>query len=189
MAATKRKSDKKRDDERLLEAVAEAVRDRTRRVLLTRARDLRTEPPALAAADARPLLERLAKAGGDIAAIKGGKDTYYFSTGAMTAQYATLLVRVTERDLVRLVADTVRENARLYPRPTADQSFLAEPYGLSPSELERVYDELGRDRQYADIRRCRASNGAAYLYSDKHLTAEHARGLTEWEEVGRHENP
>ena len=179
------------DERSRLEALASFVRTRTREARLTRAGDLAGEPLRLETAAARRLLARLGAGGGfsDIAVIETGKDAWYYSSASMTAQYATLMARVAERDLVRLVAETVREASRLYPRPTAVQVFLAAPYGVSPKELERVYDELGRDPRYADIRECRVSTGARYLYSDRHLTAEHAQGLAEWDAVGRDANP
>ena len=171
--------------------MAAVVRERTREVRLTRAEDLAGEPLRLEAADARRLLADLGAGDGfsDIAAVKTGKDAWYYSSDSMTAGYATLLARVAEKDLTRLVAETVREASRLYPRPTAERVFLADPYGVSPKELEKVYDELGRDQRYADIRECRVSTGARYLYSDRHLSAEHAQGLAEWDAVGRDANP
>lgn len=140
-------------------------------------------------ADLDALLASCADECPDIASIGGTAGPYYYSTLSMTEAYATHLARVEDKDPLRLVAETVRDESRIYPRPTATKIFLEQPFSLARSELASVLLRLQRDPGTSDIRSCAASNGAVYLYSDKYLTESHAQGLTEYYEVERWQNP
>jgi hypothetical protein len=125
----------------------------------------------------------------DLELIRGNRTTYYFSTQGMTRAYATHLARIEERDPLRLVVETVRDESRIYPRPTDLGTFASPPFGLSKDDLSAILASLGKAPETEDIRSCRTSNGAVYLYSTRHLSPEHAEGLAEWEAVGRWNNP
>jgi len=125
----------------------------------------------------------------DIASIPSPSTIYYYSTASMTESYATNLARVEERDPLNLVAQTVRDDSRIYPRPTALNSFHEAPWRLGQTEMASVLLKLGREPGVEDIQSCTASNGAVYLYSTKFLTPDHASGLTEYYEVERWNNP
>lgn len=125
----------------------------------------------------------------DIARIAGASTVYYYSTASMTESYATNLARVEEKDPLNLVAQTVRDDSRIYPRPTALKSFHEAPWRLGQTEMASVLLKLGREAGVEDIQSCTASNGAVYLYSTKFLTPDHATGLTEYYEVERWNNP
>lgn len=134
----------------------------------------------------------LAEAAGDlpdIASLPGAATTYWYSTNSMTESYATNLVRVEEKDPLNLVAQTVRDDSRIYPRPTDLKSFYGQPWRLGQTEMASVLLKLGRSPGVEDIQSCTASNGAIYLYSTKFLTPDHASGLTEYYEVERWNNP
>lgn len=125
----------------------------------------------------------------DLRRMVGRRGTYYFSELSMTEGYAVHLFRLAERDLVLLVAETVRDDSRIYPRPTDPRVFLEPPFSLKPAELEETLGRMTIRPDVTDIKRCRASNGAEYLYSDRHLGEAHAASLTEWIEVLQKENP
>jgi len=134
----------------------------------------------------------LAQAGpelADIGRIPGASTVYYFSTASMTEAYATNLARVEEKDPLNLVAQTVRDDSRIYPRPTALNTFHDAPWRLGQTEMASVLLKLGREAGVEDIQSCTASNGAVYLYSTRYLTPAHASGLTEYYEVERWNNP
>jgi hypothetical protein len=107
----------------------------------------------------------------------------------MTRAYAVHLARLEERDPRRLVAGLVRDNARIYPRPTALAILREAPYRISEEDLALILAAEGKDGEDADIRSLITSNGAVYLYSNRYLSPEHAQGLAEWEAVGAQENP
>jgi hypothetical protein len=125
----------------------------------------------------------------DIKLMRGVRDVYYFSDLHITEKYAKHLFRLLERDPVRLVADTVRDESRSYPRPTAVSLFLEAPFNMSPEEFEAVLTEIAGNPDTADIGKITASNGALYLYSTQFLTAAHAESLAEWIEVEQWKNP
>lgn len=125
----------------------------------------------------------------DIKLMRGTKDIYYFSENHMTAAYALHLFRVAEKDPAKMVADTVRDESRTYPRPTPAYSFLQPPFNMTEAELDGVLWQISQRSDMADIKKTTVSNGALYLYSTLHLTVLHAETMAEWNEVGQAENP
>jgi len=125
----------------------------------------------------------------DIKLMRGTRDIYYFSETHITAAYALHLFRVMERDPARMVADTVRDESRIYPRPTPAYIFLESPFNMSEAELDGVLWQISQRNDMTDIKSTTVSNGALYLYSTLHLTVPHAETMAEWNEVGQAENP
>jgi hypothetical protein len=143
-------------------------------------------------ADAAPVnLESLIAeaAEDDIKLMRGTKDTYYFSDNHITEAYALHLFRVAERDPARMVADTVRDESRIYPRPTPAYLFLQPPFNMTEAQLDGVLWQISQRNDMTDIRSTTVSNGALYLYSTEYLTVLHAETMAEWNEVGQAENP
>ncbi len=125
----------------------------------------------------------------DIKFMQGRLDGYYFSESAMTAAYAKHLFRVAERDPLRLIAETTRDESRIYPRPTPLAAFLLQPFTMEQKELDGAVDQILATAEYADIKRVSASNGERFLFSTAHLSPGHAEALAEWAAVGEKENP
>ena len=163
----------------------EAIRARSAEARLSRLSELAASHP-----EADGPAELIARAEQpDILCLIGSAETYYFSETSMTQAYARHLFRVEERDVVKLIVETVRDESRIYPRPTAARAFLEAPFKLKPGELEAALFSIKQRPDAADIRESRASNGELYLYSADHLSAVHADGLVEWIEVQQKENP
>ncbi len=125
----------------------------------------------------------------DLRILSGSEDAYYFSVLSMSETYARYLFRIEEKNLPRLVADTVREESRIYPRPTPARTFSSAPFSISEPELLKIIDLFGSDAETEDLRSYRASNGALYLYSSRYFEPVHAESLVEWDEVERWNNP
>lgn len=138
---------------------------------------------------ADPLAEIEGSGAEDLKRMDGRGETYFFSDLYMTRAYAAYLFRLEEKDLEGLVVETVREDSRIYPRPTPLDFFGASPFGLVPEQVEDILARIRERRDCGDIQESRASNGARYLYSTLHLSPGHAEALTEWNEVGQAENP
>jgi hypothetical protein len=164
--------------------VVEAIRAESAAIRITPLGSLQERFPE---ADIPALIDE--SAAGDIESVVGSGTRYYFSTISMTRAYATHLARIADRDPLRLVAETVREESRIYPRPTPIIAFCDPPFRITSGDLPSILEGLTATEEFSDIRSCRASNGAVYLYSTRHLTPDHAEGLTEWNEVGRRDNP
>jgi hypothetical protein len=130
-----------------------------------------------------------AQADDDIKLMRGTRDVYYFSDTRMTAAYALHLFRVAEKDPARMVADTVRDESRIYPRPTPASTFLDVPFRMSEAELDGILWQISQRNDMTDIKRTTASDGSLYLYSSDYLEDAHADSLAEWDAVGQAENP
>jgi hypothetical protein len=172
------------DEQGLLSALLEKIRADSAETRLSPASELASLAPE---GDPSALLGEGAEE--DIKLMRGSRDCYYFSERSMTEQYARHLYRLAERDPVRLVADTARDDSKTYPRPTPLGTFLDEPFLMSVAELDETLASMGSNPEYADIRSTSASNGDRYLYSDQYMTEAHASGLAEWASVGEKDNP
>ena len=125
----------------------------------------------------------------DIRILSGEEGRYIFSDDSMTKKYATMMAKVEEDNLKELIAETVREDSKIYPRPTDIKVFKKSPFYLEDEVLNEVIDQMVEEENYKDINKVVASNGALYLYSNAHMEEDHAIGLTEWVEVIRKEIP
>ncbi len=138
-------------------------------------------------ADTKALLAESAPE--EIKVMRGKADDYYFMEALMTEAYAIHLFRLAERNLLRLIAETTRDESRIYPRPTLLAGFLQQPFLISQKDLNNAVDKMLGSRDYSDIKLVSASNGDKFLYSEKHLNPNHAQALAEWAAVGEKENP
>ncbi|WP_020612933.1 hypothetical protein [Sediminispirochaeta bajacaliforniensis] len=125
----------------------------------------------------------------DIKLKEGKKDSYLYSSQYMSDSYADILVNTEEKDSAKMIADQVRRDSKLYPRATAKRLFKQSPFNLSDTELTATLTLMKEEREYSDIQYYTASNGEEYLYSQQSLTFDHAKYLTEWNEVGQALNP
>lgn len=166
-------------------ALMDKIRADSAEIRLTPSSELQVLVPE--GADAESVLE--SGSGPDIKTMRGSAERYYFSDLSMTESYAKHLYRLAERDPVRLIADTTRDESKTYPRPTPVETFLEQPFSMARSEIDAAIAAMASIPEYADIRTTSASNGALYLYSATYLGDAHAAGLAEWIEVGQKENP
>ncbi len=172
------------DEQGLLAALLEKIRADSAETRLSPAVDL---APLVPEGDVSVLLGENAE--DDIKMMRGSRDRYYFSDRSMTEPYARHLFRLAEKDPVRLIADTTRDESKTYPRPTPLGTFSDAPFSMSGAEIEDALTAMSGDPAYADICATTASNGDRYLYSTQYLTEAHAAGLAEWASVGEKENP
>jgi len=169
----------------LATVLTDRIRSDSAEVRLTTASSLASLVPEGESAEAA--LE--AGAAPDIKTLRGSAERYYFSDRSMTESYAKHLYRLAERDPVRLIADTARDDSRVYPRPTPLSAFADAPFSMTRSEIDAAVSRMAFDPAYADIRTTVASNGDRYLYSAESLDDARAAALAEWAAVGERENP
>ena len=112
----------------------------------------------------------------------------YYSSQFMTEMYAGLLVRK-EGDPLQLIAEIVRENSSLYPRPFPLGAFERSPFAMTREEVRSCLDRMAGQAAYQDIARTTTSAGNAFLYSTSYLDREYAATLAEWIDVGQYDNP
>lgn len=125
----------------------------------------------------------------DIRSMRGPVERYYYSERFMTETYARHLCRLAGRDPARLLADTVRDESRIYPRPTPVAAFIDAPFSMTQAEIDHAVSRLSALPEFDDIGSITCSNGELYLYSRRYLAEAHASGLAEWAAVGMKENP
>lgn len=125
----------------------------------------------------------------DLMYLDGTQTVYYFSTRSLSVSYATHLARLAENNPARLIAETVRDESKVYGRTTSISTFADAPFSLPAVQVEEILTGLRSTAEFADICSCTASNGAIFLYSSKYLDQGYAESLTEWNEVGRQMNP
>jgi len=114
---------------------------------------------------------------------------FLYSQRYITENYAKILARTEGSDPLAAIAETVRDESRIYPRPTDIRLFAQPPFNMDRDEIPALVDQLIEQKAYGDIKKIVASTGAIYLHSEQHLGTAHARSLVEWEEVGQHDNP
>lgn len=179
----------KKNDKMLL--AVEFIRNNTKEIKLTKLEDLGDEPVSLKDEELDTLWEQFSSEEEyrDIKKIKKSDNIYLYSDISMTESYASMLARIEEKDLLKTVAETVRNESKLYPRPTEARLFYISPFCFKEEEFKDVLDRLKDSEEYKDICETRASNDALYLYSNKFMSKDQAMALTEWIEVLQDETP
>lgn len=113
-------------------------------------------------------------------------ELYLYCDAHITEKYATMLVKSAASDACQTIVDTVREESRLYPRPTKVSAFTSQVYGIPPTTLHPCIVRVLNSTEYADIRKLvHPETEAEYLYSNLHMTEEQAAALMKWLEEGR----
>lgn len=123
----------------------------------------------------------------DIKEISGrNRIPHYYSLRSLSETYAGILVRKEEKSLI---AEIVRENSAIYPRPVDLNIFREAPFDLTQEEILDFLGEIGKQGEYQDIARTTTSIGTVFLYSNQHLDPNYASTLAEWLDVGQVNNP
>jgi hypothetical protein len=135
------------------------------------------------------ILQETMKQNGDLREIPGHNGLpRYYSEQYMSVAYARLLVQKEGSPLV-LIAETVRENSKVYPRPISRDTFKNEPFALTEEEIVICLEKMKAGDQFNDIAQTVTSEGIVYLYSTLHLDPDYASMLAEWVDVGQYRNP
>lgn len=116
---------------------------------------------------------------------------YYHSESYLTGSYAATLLLAMGGDHCVTIAETIREESRIYPRTTNVAIFRDQAvYGVPPKDLETVLWNLVRKPEYSDIKRIvHPVTRAIHMYSDTYISEASAWAMMDWEEVGRANNP
>ena len=150
---------------------------------------LSPSPAEAQAGEAGTILKKLVEETGDLKELAGqdGARSYY-SSDFMTEAYARILLQK-KGDRLRLIAETVRENSALYPRPVPLDLFTKPPFELTQQEVLNDLERMGSKEEYRDIVSTMTSTSRVFLYSTLHLEPDHASMLAEWLDVGQSNNP
>jgi hypothetical protein len=117
-----------------------------------------------------------------------GKGLRLYSSQYMTESYTRILLQK-ETDLLLLMAEVVRENSSIYPRPVPLDLFGHSPFNLTLDQLQGFLEQLTKEEGYRDIKQTTTSTGNVFLFSSRHLEPDYASMLAEWFDVGEFNNP
>lgn len=179
--------------EELQVRIADKVREVSRNLAELTSRDsLSTLGPDLEATEIEDTISAMAQDDRyrDIKLVTAATGAaYLYSDTHVTESYAKILARAAANDPCATIAATVRDESRIYPRPTKTRLFREAVFNINSDEFGiHVARTLGRP-EYKDIKKIVASTGAVYLYSDLYLDTDQALALVEWNEVGQFKNP
>ena len=101
------------------EILAEFIRQHSAAGQLVARAVFLSPPYSVAEEELSVLLESIKQNGdhADIACLTGSQDDYYYSTQAMSENYAAMSLQVVEQDICRAIAHAVRFECQTYPRP------------------------------------------------------------------------
>jgi len=135
------------------------------------------------------LIDRALEENEDLVKLQAeGAEPYFFSSRFMSEAYARILVQK-KSDPVLLIADVVRHNSALYPRPVPIGAFEHSPFDLTNEEIQSCLTRMAVLDEYRDIKQTSTSVGTLFLYSTLHLEPGYASMLAEWVDVGQSNNP
>ncbi len=112
----------------------------------------------------------------------------YFSSRSMAEAYAALLLK-REGDPLEAIAEAVRENSALYPRPVPLDLFTRPPFEIPLPEILSHVEMMANKEAFRDIVSTTTSASRVYLFSTLHLDPDYGSMLAEWLDVGQFENP
>jgi hypothetical protein len=116
------------------------------------------------------------------------EEPYYYSAQYMTESYARILIQKKEAPLL-MIAEIVRKNSMLYPRPIPVDSFQQAPFEMSEEEIKASLEQMAGKEGFRDICRTTTTAGTVFLFSTLHMAPDHASMLAEWFDVGQFQNP
>ncbi len=131
-------------------------------------------PYSVAEEELSVLLESIKQNGdyADIACMTGSQDDYYYSTQAMSENYAAMSLQVVEQDICRAIAHAVRFECQTYPRPYKVAMLMQAPYYFQEAQIEAAIAAMDVAPE-----------------SERFMTYGKAYGLCEWFEVEQFQNP
>jgi hypothetical protein len=126
----------------------------------------------------------------DIRSVTGAAEAgYLYCITYVTENYARLLARVEARDPLSIIAETVREESRIYPRATKMDLFHEPVFQIDAGLVSTAVESISQREEFRDIKKIVAPTGAVYLFSDLYMSDPQARAFVRWEEVEKLNNP
>ncbi len=147
---------------------------------LTRVDAVAAKVPDLTPEEIETSLAEIAgnKAFGDIQSLVAATGAVYlYSKLYVTENYARILALVEANDPCFTIAEMVREESKIYPRPTDIELFKQKVFKIDREELDT---HIARTMErYPDIKRIDTSTGVIYLFSTLHLDETMANAMAQ----------
>lgn len=147
------------------EILAEFIRQHSAAGQLVARAVFLSPPYSVAEEELSVLLESIKQNGdyADIACMTGSQDDYYYSTQAMSENYAAMSLQVVEQDICRAIAHAVRFECQTYPRPYKVAMLMQAPYYFQEAQIEAAIAAMDVAPEYADIRQVESSTAVLYF--------------------------
>lgn len=117
-------------------------------------------------------------------------DLFFYSNRHMSDYYALVLSRVAAKDPCAMIGAVVRDESRIYPRPTCVQLFTENLFEIAPCDLKPIIVEMLQKPEYEDIKMMvHPKTGGVYLYSSQYLDERTAWAEMHYQEVVVPANP
>jgi len=184
--------------ERIYLAIVRIIRERSERGQLAQSKEILAEiigQGLLKSEDGdershfETVLKEAVEKNKDIKEISGSDGIpCYYSALSLSETYVRILIQKKENPL-SLMAEIVRENSSIYPRPVPLDIFKESPFDFTQDELIGCLKKMAEQREYQDIAQTITSIGTIFLYSTQHLEPDYASSLAEWVDVGQVYNP
>jgi hypothetical protein len=158
-------------------------------LLCAASQSLLTSPQSKQDKEIKKILNSILKKSVDVHALvaQDGSRRFY-SSQFITGAYAVILLQK-QGDPLQLIAEIVRQNSRVYPRPVPLDFFTRPPFDLAEQEVKKFVKQMAADKAYRDIVLIKTSTSREFFYSALHLEQAHASMLAEWLDVGQSNNP
>ncbi len=114
---------------------------------------------------------------------------YLYCADHITENYARLLTRAETKNPLTIIAETVREESRIYPRATKVDLFYEPVFQIEAGLVWAAVETMSQREEFNDIKKIVAPTGAVYLFSELYMTDPQARAFVQWEEVEKFNNP
>lgn len=148
---------------------------------LTRFESLEALAPDVQPGEIDGILQSIKQDSSDIRSLPGRDgEEYLFCIRYMTENYAKILARVEANDPCYTILETVREESRVYPRPTNIELFKYGMFNIDREKLDEYVENVLE--QNDDINGYRSSTGNVYLYSTTYLPDARAALIVERKE-------
>ncbi|MBW9863639.1 YdhW family putative oxidoreductase system protein, partial [Escherichia coli] len=105
----------------------------------------------------------------DIACRTESQDDYYYSTRAMSENYAAMALQVVEQDICRAIAHAVRFECQTYPRPYKVAMLMQEPYYFQEAQIEAANTARDVAPEYADHLQVESSMAEVYCFTERFM--------------------
>ena len=111
-----------------------------------------------------------------------GENKYIYSRKKMFDTYAYLKLSIMKGEFEKIIVETVRQNAKLYPSPTPLGNFQLQPYNLSPEQMNDLIRKILENKtDYPDIEFFVGFDEHDYLVSTDHMSLYWAKDWVEYE--------
>ena len=102
---------------------------------------------------------------------------FLYSSDFMVQGCAKMLKDINDNNIKKLIADMVRKESKIYPRPTAANLFLGPPFNYSKETIKQTIKIMKEIEDYSDIQKFTGVDGEDYLYSTTFISIAYANAL------------